>query len=107
MAKPTTKPSDRGRNTPEGGPPPGSRAGQRSTVEQLEEGQVSDDPALQFERDEQERLPPRGTGAQQNQGRDHGPTVASSGKREPTTDVPVGDDDGLQSGGTRGPSNAP
>jgi hypothetical protein len=104
MARSTTKPSDRGRNNPEPGPPPGGRAEQRDTGEQLRNATpVPPDPAVEWERDEQDRLPPRGTGAQDNQG--------SNKYDEPRGDVPADEapapavSAGDQSGGTRGPSN--
>ena len=98
MTRSHPKPSDRGRNSPEPGPPPGARAEQRDTEEQLEAGHGTTDEALE----EQEKLPPRGEGSQHNQGADAGPTVASGSPRseELVTAAP-----GLQSGGTRGPSN--
>ena len=104
MAKSTTKPSDRGRNNPEPGPAPGGRAEQRDTKEQLRAGTaVSDDPALEFEREEQERLPPRGTGAQDNQGGNRGQTARPD---QPSDEAPApAVSEGEQSGGTRGPSN--
>jgi hypothetical protein len=102
MTRSHPKPSDRGRNSPEPGPPPGARAEQRDTEEQLETGHGTTDEALAWEREEQEKLPPRGAGSQHNQGADAGPTVSSGSPRseEPALIAP-----GLQSGGTRGPSN--
>jgi hypothetical protein len=103
MTKPHPKPSDRGRNSPEPGDTPGTRAGQRDTEEQLEAGHRTSDPALAWERDEQEKLPPRGEGSQHNQGADAGPTIESgSPRREETGGEPVV---GAHTGGTRGPSN--
>ena len=104
MAKLHPKPSDRGRNSPEPGPTPGTRAAQRDTDEQLSTGRTGDDEALAWERDEQEKLPPRGDGSQHNQGEDKGPTLHETSPRveDPTSvnaAVP------LQSGGSRGPSN--
>src|SRR4051794_21784146 len=103
MAKSTTKPSDRGRNNPEPGPPPGGRAEQRDTAEQLESATPVHDPAVAWERDEQEHLPPRGTGAQDNQGDNHRdmPRGDQPSDGAPPPAVAEGD----QSGGTRGPSN--
>jgi hypothetical protein len=102
MTRSHPKPSDRGRNSPEPGPPPGTRAEQRDTEEQLETAHGTTDEALAWEREEQEKLPPRGEGSQHNQGADAGPTVASGSPR--SEDVPT-IAPGLQSGGTRGPSN--
>lgn len=107
MAKPTLKPSDRGRDNPEPGPVPGTRAAQRDTTPQLESGHRSDDPALEWERGEQEKLPPRGTGNQHNQGRDHEVTITEA-KGLNRDSMEVGDrlpPEGLHTGGTRGPSN--
>jgi hypothetical protein len=111
MAKTTLKPSDRGRNNPEPPPPPGTRAEQRGTLEQLENDPVrGDDPAVEWERSEQERLPPRGAGSQQNQGEAKGPSIAdlplhqtAEGRENAPAAAAVVP--GLQSGGTRGPSN--
>ncbi len=103
MTRPHPKPSDRGRNSPEPGPPPGARAQQRDTEEQLETGHRTADEALSWEREEQEKLPPRGEGSQHNQGADAGPTVASGSPR--AEDVAITAVSGLHSGGTRGPSN--
>ena len=104
MAKSTTKPSDRGRNNPEPGPPPGGRAEQRDTAEQLESATpVAPDPAVEWEREEQERLPPRGTGAQDNQGGNRTDTPRGDVPSDPVPAPAVSD--GEQSGGTRGPSN--
>ena len=68
MPKSQLKPSDRGRNALEPGPAPGMRAEQRDTDEQLVSAHSSGDDATAFERDEQEKLPPRGQGSQHNQG---------------------------------------
>jgi hypothetical protein len=108
MAKSTIKASDRGRNTPEPGPTPGTRALQRDTATQLDEGRSGGDPATSWEREEQDNLPPRGTGSIHNQGEDHGPTVAevhdiTPGRSADARDI--GPEPGLHSGGTRGPSN--
>jgi hypothetical protein len=111
MAKTMLKPSDRGRNNPEPGPTPGTRAEQRGTIDQLEAApEHTDDPAVEWERSEQVRLPPRGEGSQHNQGEARVPAIADLGLHEEPrareespaalTVVP-----GLQSGGTRGPSN--
>ena len=108
MAKSTSKPSDRGRNNPEPGPAPGSRALQRDTATQLDEGHSGGDPATRWEREEQEHLPPRGTGNIHNQGEDHGPTVAEVHDITPERSADardIGPEPGLHSGGTRGPSN--
>ena len=102
------KPSDRGRNNPEPGPTPGSRAIQRDTSEQLNSSPEGGDPATEFERAEQMNLPPRGTGSQQNQGADHGPTVDEVSQPSPDRSADardLGPEPGLHSGGTRGPSN--
>ena len=108
MAKEQIKPSDRGRNTPEPGPVPGHRAEQRDTEEQLRErpGEGADQP-LGWQWSEQERLPPRGEGSQQNQGEDKvTPTVTRSESREPEGPIAAGaTPPGLHTGGTRGPSN--
>ena len=109
MQKNNLKPSDRGRNNPEPGPTPGSRAIQRDTSEQLASSpQGGGDPATEFERTEQAHLPPRGTGSQHNQGEDHGPTVAEVKQPSPDRSADardLGPEPGLHSGGTRGPSN--
>ena len=116
MAKEQTKPSDRGRNTPEPGPFPGHRAEQRDTEEQLRErvppagvegiggeGEGADQP-LGWQWSEQERLPPRGEGSQQNQGEDRQTTPAQAS--EPEGPVAQGvTPPGMHTGGTRGPSN--
>jgi hypothetical protein len=68
MPRSQLKPSDRGRNTLEPGPAPGTRAEQRDTDEQLVSAHARGDDATAFERDEQEKLPPRGQGSQHNQG---------------------------------------
>src|SRR5437867_10354610 len=86
MAKSMIKPSDRGRNNPDPGPPPGGRAEQRDTAEQLQQATpVAPDPAVEWERDEQELLPPRGTGSQDNQGgnRYAGPRPEGPGDEAP------------------------
>ena len=75
MPKSQLKPSDRGRNSQEPGPTPGTRAEQRDTDEQLVSAQASGDDATAFERDEQEKLPPRGQGSQHNQGLSKGPRL--------------------------------
>jgi hypothetical protein len=108
MQKSNPKPSDRGRNNPEPGPVPGSRAIQRDTSEQLASSPQGGDPATEFERTEQSHLPPRGTGSQHNQGEDHGPTVAEVKQPSPDRSADardLGPEPGLHSGGTRGPSN--
>jgi hypothetical protein len=68
MAKAHPKPSDRGRDNPEPGPVPGTRAEQRGTEEQLHASDSPPDGPLAWERGEQERLPLRGEGSQHNQG---------------------------------------
>ena len=104
MPKNYPKPSDRGRNSPEPGPTPGTRSEQRDTDEQLAMGHSTDDEALSWERDEQENLPPRGEGSQHNQGGDKGPTLHETTPRkdDPMPPVPPGE---FHMGGTRGPSN--
>jgi hypothetical protein len=110
MARTTIKPSDRGRDNPEPGPPPGARAEQRGTIEQLEDAPDVEDPAVEWERSEQERLPLRGAGSQHNQGETKEPVIGELGLHE----EPAAREEspeamrivpGLQSGGTRGPSN--
>jgi|SRR4051812_36251915 len=118
MAKVHPKPSDRGRNSPEPGPTPGTRASQRDTDEQLGAGGGGDE-ATAWEREEQERLPPRGEGNQHNQGAEKGPTLHAA---NPRTDSPADEEISREeidaghvnagtpaaefhSGGTRGPSN--
>lgn len=114
MAKPRPKPSDRGRNSPEPGPTPGTRAEQRDTDEQLTPAPTSGDVALAWEREEQEKLPPRGAGSQHNQGPEKGPTLHESTPRAPSPfseevsvdRAPAGTPAAeFHSGGTRGPSN--
>ena len=107
MAKEQTKPSDRGRNTPEPGSVPGHRAEQRDTEEQLREreGEGAEKP-LGWQWSEQERLPPRGEGSQQNQGEDKQRTDVRSQAGEPEGPVAAGvTPAGMHTGGTRGPSN--
>ena len=109
MAKNSPKPSDRGRDNPEPGPTPGTRAIQRDTQAQLSATpERTDDPALEWERSEQERLPPRGTGSVHNQGEDHGPVLAEAPEPNPDRSADardLGPKPGLHSGGTRGHSN--
>jgi hypothetical protein len=113
MTKPHPKPSDRGRNSPEPGPTPGTRAEQRDTDEQLEAGRAGGEDSLAWERDEQEKLPPRGAGSQHNQGADKGPLLHDQSPRaespaevEPPAVGPAGTPAAeVHSGGTRGPSN--
>ena len=107
--RPLSKPSDRGRDNPEPGPVPGTRAVQRSTAAQLEDHDPGGDPATEWERSEQDKLPPRGAGSQHNQGDDREPTVAEVGEDAlEAPDVPADNSrDGLQLGGDRGPSNSP
>jgi len=108
MAKNISKPSDRGRNNPEPGPTPGTRALQRDTATQLDDAQSGGDPATRWEREEQDHLPPRGVGSIHNQGDDHGPTVAEAPEITPERSADardIGPEPGLHSGGTRGPSN--
>ena len=91
---------NRERANPEPSGPPGSRAGQRETEGQLSQGRVSADDALAWEREEQERLPPRGTSVSDP------PSAAA--ERQPPEEAPTaGDevDENLQVGGSRGPSN--
>jgi hypothetical protein len=113
MTKSLVKPSDRGRNTPEPGPTPGTRAEQRDTDEQLAAAPEAGDDATAFERDEQENLPPRGEGSQHNQGMDRSPRLRETAPRvESTVDeeagtvrAPAGTPAAeFHSGGTRGPS---
>jgi hypothetical protein len=107
MAKPLTKPSDRGRDNPEPGDTPGTRSSQRGTVAQLEREEPGGDPAVEWERSEQDKLPPRGAGSQRNQGDDKEPTVAEVGEDAVAgPDIPAATSDaGLQLGGDKGPSN--
>jgi hypothetical protein len=106
MSKPHPKPSDRGRDNPEPGPPPATRAEQRDTAEQLENDCSPADGPLAWERGEQEKLPPRGEGSQHNQGDERGPTLRESDRpTEPPT--AGGREPGLQSGGNRRPSHTP
>jgi hypothetical protein len=100
MTKSTVKPSDRGRNSPEPGPTPGTRSTQRGTANQLDSGY-----AAGWELEQQERLPPRGQGSIHNQGDDHGTTIAQDQGRSEAAPAPGGNEEGLHSGGTRGPSN--
>lgn len=107
MAKGTTKPSDRRGNNPEPGPQPGGRAEQRGTAEQLDSAAAPGEPAVDWERDEQERLPPRGTGNQANQGGGK-PTSARRADEKPVENSPApASSEGEQSGGTRGPTRSP
>lgn len=114
MTKPHPKPSDRGRNSPEPGPAPGTRAEQRDTEEQLLTAPEGGDEALAWEREEQEKLPPRGEGSQHNQGEDRGPSLRESAPRAESpveeevrgSGAPAGSPAAeFHSGGTRGPSN--
>jgi hypothetical protein len=87
-----------GRTAPESWPAPGTRAEQRDTDEQLATAAGHGDPATAWEREEQEKLPPRGAGNQHNQGEDKGPALhASDDAGTPAAE--------FHSGGTRGPSN--
>ena len=82
----------------------GGLLAQRDTAEQLQNARpVAADPAVEWERDEQDRLPPRGAGSQHNQGRDRvdEPRGETPADGAPAPEVSAGD----QSGGTRGPSN--
>ena len=99
-----TKRSDRAGSRSDPGPPAGGRAEQRGTVDQLgPEAARRHEPSTEWERNEQERLPPRGTGGQDNQGRgrQQGPLPATPGNEE----GPPASKEGVQSGGMRGPSN--
>jgi hypothetical protein len=113
MPKSQVKPSDRGRNTLEPGPTPGTRAEQRDTEEQLA-GSDSRGGATAFERDEQEKLPPRGEGHQHNQGQEKGPRLHETAPRAESpaeeeirgSGTPAGTPAAeFHSGGTRGPSH--
>jgi hypothetical protein len=107
MAIGTTRSSDREGTNPEPGPQPGGRAEQRGTAEQLDSAAAPGDPAVDWERDEQERLPPRGAGSQANQGTGK-PTSAGRADEKPVDDSSApGSSEGEQSGGTRGPSRSP
>ena len=79
MLKPVASQPDAGQQRDDGGP----------------------DPAIAWERDEQERLPPRGAGSQHNQGEEKNPIVeeVKAFAGEEADDAPG---DGLQLGGTRG-----
>ena len=68
---------------------------------------VAGDTATEWERSEQDKLPPRGAGSVHNQGEDREPTVAEVGEDAlEALDVPQdASRDGLQLGGDRGPSN--
>ena len=115
MTKAHPKPSDRGRNSPEPGPTPGTRAEQRDTDEQLSTRTSPGDDATAWEREEQEKLPPRGAGSVHNQGEDKGPSLHEAAPRtesrvdEDTRPIPLGPAGTpaaeFHSGGTRGPSN--
>jgi hypothetical protein len=118
MAKVHPKPSDRGRNSPEPGPTPGTRAMQRDTDEQLSPT-AEGDAATRWEREQQENLPPRGEGSQHNQGDDKGPTLHDGSTRvESAADEEIAPEEirtlhdaagtpaaEFHSGGSRGPSN--
>jgi hypothetical protein len=118
MAKVHPKPSDRGRNSPEPGPTPGTRATQRDTDEQLAPAQAGDE-ATAWEREEQEHLPPRGAGSQHNQGEEKGPLIhAAESRTESPADEEIAPEEirtlhaeagtpaaEFHSGGTRGQSN--
>jgi len=114
MPKSQVKPSDRDRNRPEPGPTPGTRAEQRDTEEQLESADSRGGAATAFEREEQEKLPPRGAGSQHNQGPAKGPTLHETAPRAESpsdeeirgTAAPAGTPAAeFHSGGTRGPSH--
>lgn len=87
-------------------PPPGSRAVQRDSRTQLEEDghPARPDEPTAWERELQDRLPPRGDGSQHNQGED---------KATQTVHDEVAEDRGpapstiAHTGGTRGPNKAP
>jgi hypothetical protein len=109
-----------GRTAPESWPAPGTRAEQRDTDEQLATAAGHGDPATAWEREEQEKLPPRGAGNQHNQGEDKGPALHESGdvriaspadeeagagasaRATAAAGTPAAE---FHSGGTRGPSN--
>lgn len=114
MPKSPLKPSDRSRNDPEPGPIPGTRAEQRDTDEQLAAADAGGDGATAFEREEQEKLPPRGEGSQHNQGPGKGPTLHETAPRAESpveeeirgASAPAGTPAAeFHSGGTRGPSH--
>ncbi len=114
MPKSQLKASDRGRNSPEPGPTPGTRAEQRDTEEQLAAADARGGAATAFERDEQENLPPRGAGSQYNQGMSKGPRLHEATPRTESAveeevrsiGAPAGTPAAeFHSGGTRGPSH--
>jgi hypothetical protein len=85
--------------------PPGNRSVQRATKEQLDDDPHparADEPTA-WERELQERLPPRGAGSQQNQGEDKEPTTV---RDEVADDVAPEPELVAQGGGPRGPSKA-
>jgi hypothetical protein len=106
MAKTQGKTSSRGREGPEPGPPPGGRAEQRSTREQLPDSSAGGDPATAWEREEQEHLPSRSTGSQRNQGADK-QTQGEEPDERAESDAAPSSLEGEQSGGDRGSSRKP
>lgn len=86
--------------------PPGSRAVQRDSRTQLEEdrSRARHDEATAWERELQDRLPPRGDGSQHNQGDDHAPVTVRDEVAEDLGPAPRTIN---QMGGTRGPSKEP
>jgi hypothetical protein len=86
--------------------PPGSRAVQRDSRTQLEGDRHSSRPdtATAWERELQERLPPRGDGSQHNQGEDKGPRTV---RDEVADDVAPSPSTIDQTGGMRGPTKEP
>jgi hypothetical protein len=86
--------------------PPGSRSVQRDSRTQLEEGRQparAEDPTA-WERQLQNRLPPRGDGSQHNQGEDKDPRTIND---EEVEDRGPAASTISQTGGTRGPGKAP
>jgi hypothetical protein len=86
--------------------PPGSRSVQRDSRTQLEEDRhpARPDEPTAWERDLQDRLPPRGGGSQHNQGENKETATVedeiTEDRAPAATTVP-------HTGGTRGPSKAP
>jgi hypothetical protein len=86
--------------------PPGSRAVQRDSRTQIEGDRPPSrhDEATAWERELQERLPPRGGGSQHNQGEDRGQSTVRDEVADDVGPAPSTID---QTGGMRGPSKEP
>jgi hypothetical protein len=86
--------------------PPGSRAVQRDSRTQLEEDAhpARHDEPTAWERELQDRLPPRGDGSRHNQGEDREPATVRDEVAEDLGPAPSTIE---QMGGNKGPSKGP